>query len=439
MSEAAITQPTANQTADLTAHGTPVPEGWQVKLLILFISVAVSLLASMAAGYSLIWHLTITTSNTVILALGMALNSIPGAILGPFIGTLIDRYDRKKILIASEVFLAVASLTAALLIIFGQVTLPLICVMLVLRGLGQAFQGPSFQTILPLLVPERHLGRVNGASQVIVGGGAIISPALGVMLYTMVGLQATLMLHAVGAGLAAIILLFVTIPELHLTLEQRTGILAEMLDGARAIKAVRGLALLFGFAMIAIIIFQPVNALWPLLIYQHFQGGAVEVSVSEALFGAGFLLGSVVLGIWGGGRHLIRLVLLSCVSQGVIVFFISLMGPPQFLWFLPLAVLLGVVWPFMQGPLNATIQKRIAPQKLGRVMSLLNSLINFATPLGMLLVAIAGDGVGPQSWYFGCGIALTVMAAIAFIPPSIRGLDTYKGAEGATSRDPDPA
>ncbi|MDR1422245.1 MAG: hypothetical protein LBI64_05205, partial [Coriobacteriales bacterium] len=68
----------------LTAHGTPVPERWKSILVILFASVAVSFLASFAAGYSLIWHLTVTTSNVVVLAAGMGLNSIPGALLGPF-------------------------------------------------------------------------------------------------------------------------------------------------------------------------------------------------------------------------------------------------------------------------------------------------------------------------------------------------------------------
>ncbi|MDR1421255.1 MAG: MFS transporter, partial [Coriobacteriales bacterium] len=380
---------------------------------------------SFAAGYSLIWHLTVTTSNVVVLAAGMGLNSIPGALLGPFIGTLIDRYDRKKVLIASEVFLSLASLAASLLIILGQVTLPLILSLLVLRGIGQSFQGPSFQAILPLVVPERHLGRVNGLSQTIVGGAAIISPPLGVLLYTLIGLQATLIFHTLGAAIAAVILLFVTVPDVHLSIEQRSGVFSEMLEGARAVRAIRGMTMLFLFVMLGVLVFQPVNALWPLLIYEHFQGGAVEVSVSEALFGSGFLVGSIILGIWGGGRHLIRLVLLSCISQGIIVLAISQTPTSAFTWFLPLAVILGLVWPFMQGPLNATVQRRIEPLKLGRVMALLNSLINFATPLGMIVVTIMGESFTSQRWYLVCGIALTLLATLAFIPPSLRGLDRW--------------
>ncbi|MDR2197436.1 MAG: MFS transporter [Coriobacteriales bacterium] len=412
-------------TTRLTAHGTPVPDRWKSLLFVLFLSVAISLLASMAAGYSLIWHLTITTSNTVILALGMGMYSIPGALLGPFIGPLIDRYDRKILLVASEVFLSAASLISTLVVIFGQASVPFVFTLLVIRGIGQAFQGPSFQAMVPLIVPEEHLGRVNGLSQTIIGGGAIISPPLGVLLYTIFGLQATLIFHATGAALAAVILMFARLPGIHLSIEQRTGVISEFLEGARSVRAVRGLGLLFLFVMFGILIFQPVNALWPLLVHEHFGGGGFEVSLSEIFFGSGFLIGSIILGIWGGGRHLIRLVLLSCISQGLIVFAISQLPSSAFLWFLPPAVFLGLVWPFMQGPLNATVQKRIEPLKLGRVMALLNSLINFATPLGMIVVTLAGEGVKSQTWYLVCGLALTALALCAFIPPSIRGLDKY--------------
>ncbi len=143
------------------------------KFFVLWISQAASLLGSSLVQFALAWYLASTTGKATILAISMLVGVLPQVVLGPFIGPFIDRWDRKRIMIISD--LAVAGVTAVLVVLFWANAIQVwhIYAALLLRASGAAFHMPAMQASTTLMVPERHLARIAGLNQSIWGVAGI--------------------------------------------------------------------------------------------------------------------------------------------------------------------------------------------------------------------------------------------------------------------------
>jgi DHA3 family macrolide efflux protein-like MFS transporter len=359
----------------------------------------------------------------MILAIATTMYFLPVALLGPFAGTIVDRVNRKYLMIIADLCIAAVSLLTALAILAGLTSLPIILAIVLVRSIGTTFHQPAMQAVVPLLVPDRHLVRIASLDQAILGISNIVAPALGILIYTALGLYAALLLDALGAVIACGILFFVTIPDAHMSKSERTGVIPEMLDGLRAIRACRGLGLFFIFAMFGCMAYMPMASFFPLMTFQHFSLGGYEASLIEAVFGVGFLIGSIILGVWGGGRKLFLLLDISIIGTGVFTLVSGLLPPSGFVWFAVLTFAMAVSGAFFNGPMAAMIQRKIAPEKLGRVMALLISVMSIAAPIGLLIAGPIAEITGVAVMFVVSGAALVLVAVVAFIPPSLRGLD----------------
>ncbi|MDR3037668.1 MAG: MFS transporter [Coriobacteriales bacterium] len=409
---------------ELSAQGVPIPAQWQRIVAAVWTGQAVSFITSGAAGYALIWYLTETTGSATILALSTIMYFLPVALLGPFAGTIVDRYNRKHIMIVADLGIAAITVIMAFLIIAGFTSVPLILAMIAVRSIGTTFHQPAMQAVMPLLVPDRHLVRINSLDQGIMAISNIGAPALGIFMYAALGLQIALFADAAGALIACGILLLVHIPNVHMATSERTGVLSEMADGFKAVRAVRGMLLFLVFVTLGCVAYMPVASLFPLMTYSHFGGGGYEAALVEAVFGAGFLIGSAVLGFWGGGKRLYLLICFSMIITGITFAACGFLPTSGFIWFVALSGVMAIAGAFFNGPMMALIQRRIEPKKLGRVMALTGSLMSLAAPAGLVVAGPIADQIGIAPWFIICGAALTLISVVALIPQSTRSLDT---------------
>src|SRR5690606_24039853 len=113
-----------------------------------------------------IW-LSLEHSSAEVLAIAGISALFPQALIGPFAGVFIDRWNRKKVLILSDAFLALCAFIMIILLRDETVNLNWIYLMLGLRSVGNAFHSPAMQAIAPLLVPQQELLRVAGINQLL--------------------------------------------------------------------------------------------------------------------------------------------------------------------------------------------------------------------------------------------------------------------------------
>ena len=408
--------------AELTASGSAVPKGWIKTVGVVFSGQLFSFLTATAAGYALIWYLTITGS-AMLLVLGTVCYLLPMAFLSPFIGSFVDRYNRKHIMILANLFIIVLTVLMIFLVTIGLVSVPIVLSMIALRSTGETFHMTAMNAALPLLVPSRHLVRVSSVTSGLSAAGNIVGPAIGIILFESFGLHAALSIDIGGSIIACGVLFFASIPDVHLAVEERTKVLREMRDGLAAIREKKGMTSFFVFVAVACGFIMPMAALFPLMTVQHFGGDGFSAALIEAIWGACFLAGTIILGIWGGGKRLTMIIRCSLGFCGLIALLCGLLPSDGFWWFFALTGLLAIFEVLFDTPLLAVIQRNIAPEKLGRVLSVFNSLISIASLVGLGLAGALGEITGVALIFIISGVGILLVFFVALFLPSINRLD----------------
>ena len=216
------------------------------------------------------------------------LGLLPTIALGPVIGVLVDRWDRKRVMLAADGMVALASLVLAILYFTGGATTGIVLLILFLRGLGGAFHSPAMLASTSLMVPSEHLTRIQGLNQLLQGGMTIVYAPLGAFL---VGLlpMAGVMLIDVGTALLAIVpLVFIRVPRppraAAAAREAASSIWSEMSAGARYLVERPGYMSLVVMSASINMCLVPAFSLLPLLVSGELDGGALQLGwMSSAL------------------------------------------------------------------------------------------------------------------------------------------------------------
>jgi DHA3 family macrolide efflux protein-like MFS transporter len=239
---------------------------WAVRFIPLWVGQALSLLGSQLVQFAIIWYLTQKTNSATTLAIASMMGLLPQVLLSPFIGTWVDRGNRRLILIAADATVALATLLLALLFALGLIQVWQIYLALFVRAVAGGFHQSAFGASIVLLVPKEQLARVQGFNQALYGGLNIISAPLGAYLLSVIPMQTILGID-VGTALFAIsILLFLRIPQPERSAKTPGTFWQDFAAGFRYIITWRGLVILLGLVMVINFFFTASEALTPLLI-----------------------------------------------------------------------------------------------------------------------------------------------------------------------------
>lgn len=167
----------------------------------------------------------------------------------------------------------------------------------------------------------------------------------------------------------------------------------------------------------------PINALFPLMSLDYFDGTTVQASIAEIAFSIGMLVGGVLLGMWGGIHNRGKGIAISIAAMGLPIYLTGLLPQNGFWVFTILCVLMGCAVPFYNGPVTAIMQERIAPEYLGRVFGLYGSIASIAMPIGLMLSGAFADRLGIHNWFLLTGVICIILAIITYMVPSIRKID----------------
>jgi DHA3 family macrolide efflux protein-like MFS transporter len=414
------------------ALSTIAPEPAQDRTLrrffILWTGQSLSLVGSQAVQFALIWWLTETSGSATILATATLLGLLPPIVLGPVIGALIDRWNRKTVMLAADGFVALASLLLAWLFAAGIADIPHVLALLSLRALGAAFHAPAMMASTTLMVPEEHLTRIQGLNQSMQGLLSIVAAPLGALLLAIFSMTGVMMVDVGTALLAILPLLAIRVPRPSRSDGlDRSSVWAETAAGFRYLARRRGHPTLIAMSVLLNALLVPAFSLLPLLVLQRLNGGAAEFGWLSSSFGVGLIVGGVVLGAWGGFRKRIVTTLTAMAALGVAVTAVGLTPASAFLWALVSMACVGLIVPLVNGPAYAILQATIAPDYQGRVFSLVASLAGVAAPLGLIVAASVAEIVDVGVWYLAGGMACVGMGIAGFFAPSLMGIE-----DGAT-------
>ncbi len=410
-------------TVATSAAGLPLQKNWLSIIAVIWAGQAVSMITSYAAGYAVVWYVTESTGSALVLSVMTICVMLPVGLISPFGGIVADKHNRKLIMIVADGAIGIVSLIAGLVILAGDVSIALLLVVCIARAVGQAFHGPAMMATMPMLVPDKHLLRINTLDQLLGSVASIGAPAFGIFLYTTLGFSSVMFLDFAGACVAIFGLLLAKVPTVIDPAAAQQHVLANLRDGARAVGKSRGLVLLIAMVTVGMMIFSPLSAVFPLMTFDHFAGDGYMASIVEAAFGVGMLVGSGVLIAWGGGRRLAGLIAVAAVGVGATTAACGLLPPDAFIWFVVLVALMGAVCAWFNGPTMTLTQRHVPDEKMGRAMGLLTAVFGLASPIGIAIGGVLAEVIGIAPFFVVDGIACLLLGLVAYLPRSVRELD----------------
>lgn len=404
---------------------TQRPTRWQIPFFSVWTGQAISLIGSRLAQFALVWWLTETTGSATVLAMATLVAILPSVILGPFAGALVDRWSRRRVMIVADSLIAAVSAWLAYLFWTGSMSIWHVYVAMLLREIGTAFHWPAMQASTSLMVPKEHLSRVAGLNQTMQGALNIVSPPLGALLLSLLPLHAIMGIDVGTAIIAISPLFFVVIPQ-PVRAERASGgaeregsVWDDMLVGLRYVRGWPGLMAVMIMAMIINFVVNPAFSLMPLLVTDHFRGGALELGWLQSSWGIGMLLGGLLLSIWGGFRRRVYTSLMGLVLSGVGIAGIGLASQDGLVVAAAAIFVAGFMNPLVNGPLFAILQATVKPEMQGRVFTLAGSLSAAMMPLSLAIAGPLSDVIGVRPWYVAGGIIFALIGLAGFFMPVI--------------------
>ncbi len=377
------------------------------------------------------WLIYDLTRSPFLVGLTGLFLSVPFVLMSLYAGSVVDRVDRKRLLIWSQVGDLINTLVLAALILSGNVQVWQIYVNAIFSALIGSFQNPSQQALLPYLVPRADLMTAISLNSILRRGTQIIGPSLGGICVATMGVGNTYLVRALTYFVLIACLMAVSVTNPVEDREQRANPLRSILEGLRYVRAekvIGGLLLLESL----ISIFGSYNTMLVVFARDIFEAGPQGLGVLQSAAGAGTIIGSLVLAGRGNITHVGRVMLSGAVVYSLAV--ISLAYAPWFLVALPALLIAGTAEVTVGALRATTLQLESRRDVLGRVMSLHAISTRGLGPLGGFEAGTLAELIGVRSAIaLGATVCLTSVIVVAFRIPAIARFQVH-AHEAAPSR-----
>lgn len=377
----------------------------------------VSTIGSGLTGFALGVWVYQETGSTTLFAMNLLAFALPNILMSPVAGALVDRWDRRWVMIMSDTGAGLSTLAVALLLSTGRLEVWHVYIVTAVNSAFTAFQWPAYSAATTLLVPKEHLGRAGGMVQIGEAISQLFSPAVAGAMYVTTGLRGVVLVDFATYLFAIFSLLVVRIPKPETTAEGQAAkgsLLSEAVFGWKYIMARSGLlGLLLIFAA-----FNFFHSLMnPLLAPMILDMTSPDVfGYLASIVGVGMLTGTLVMIAWGGPKRRIHGVLLFLMIAGL--FSIGLGVRP----YIPLMAAAGFgmlfVLPIISGSSQAIWQTKVAPDVQGRVFAVRRMIAWSIIPLAYIIAGPLNDNLFKPLLVEGGTLADTIVGQTIGVGPS---------------------
>ncbi len=392
---------------------------WKKNTAVFMTSQAISLFGSSLVQLAITWYITRTTGSGIYVTLSIIFGMMPALFLSPFAGVWADRYDRKKLIMISDGCIATSTFMLAIVFLAGYKSIWLLLAVSVLRSLGSAVQMPSVGAMLPDIVPEEQLTRINGINGSIQALITIASPALAGVMLTWVGsIELIFFVDVFTAAIAIFVLLrYLYVPQSNAGEKERVGYLEEMKLGFAYIRKHRYLVQLFLFSVFVMLSVAPVAFLTPLQVVRSYGNEVFRLTAIELAFSGGMLVGGLAISAWGGFKNKVVTIAVSLLVMGGSI---VLMGANVPFWFYLVAMgICGLFLPLFNTPSVVMLQEKVDPAYIGRVFSVMSMINSSVMPMGILIFGPLADKVSIELLLVITGIMMLFIGFALFFDKTL--------------------
>ena len=418
--------------------------------IVVWIGQIISILASGMSHFALSLWMYEQTESATAMGLMQVFFMTPFLLMSVPAGVMVDRYNRKLMMMLSDFAAILATGMIFVLYALGMLEFWHLYVAAVLNGLGNTFQWPAYSAAISTMIPKEQLGRANGLMSLMEAGPGVLAPILAGALYPIIGLTGLLGIDVATFFIAIGALALVHIPQPQRTQEGAQasgGMLKEAWSGFQYIFArpsLLGLQMVFFFGNL--FSGMTFTLLAPMILARTGQDSIIYGSV-QTIGAVGGILGGVVMSIWSGLKRRQFGVIFGWMMEGI--FFVILLGVGRGLPVWGAAMVLGgLIGALINTSNQAFWQAKVAPDLQGRVFSARRLIAWFTQPIAPVIAGTLADyvlepamrtestlsmtfsslvgtgpGAGMSLLMIFCGITITLVGLTAYFIPAIRNAD----------------
>lgn len=373
-----------------------------------------SLLGSSIVYFVISWWITVETNNPIYLSLASFLFILPQIFIAPVAGVLADRLNRKYIIIFIDATQAFVTFGLFLLFLFRITYIWLVLLVNTIRSVLQAFHVPTFNAIVPSMVPKDKLNRVNGVNILFSSLIYMVGPILAGIFLVIFPIEQIFMIDIITFVTALIPLLFITIPSVSLPKkeERESSFFKEFKIGLKTVKTVPGLLSLILLAMLINFIMRPFSDLMPFFIISVHNGNPIDLAFVTAFMPAASITGSIINTIKKNWKHKAFIIMTGTIGIFIGYSFL-IFASTGFFIFMGIGLFIqGMAFNFILTNYMTLLQSSVPSDKVGRIVSLDHSLSFAIMPIGSLIGGPLAVLIGITNLYLICiilGITTTIL------------------------------
>jgi predicted MFS family arabinose efflux permease len=356
------------------------------------------------------WLVLSLTGSAWYLGLDAFLGELPLLLFTLIGGVIADRYNRRRLLIGSQIVQLLSAGTLAVITFSGVVQVWHVLLLSFLTGCAQAFGGPAHQSLLPSLVPRQHLPNAIALNSIQFNLSRLIGPVLAGIVIATFGTAAVFGLNALSY--LAVVAALVAISARHVPPRGAGSLVQQLQGGLRHVRRDRTLTSLIAIAFLSALLGLPLQTFLPVVAQEIFGQGVAEYSRLMAWSGGGAVAGALVVAWMGRYRGMGRAVLILQALFAVLIIGIAWSRTLPLTYLL---LVLGGAAGIMTTSLVTSLVQLVAPDELrGRVLSIYMVAFRGGMPLGSLVsgALIASLGITTVLTING---ALLCLAAVWFL------------------------
>ncbi|HPS73992.1 MAG TPA: MFS transporter [Bacteroidales bacterium] len=378
---------------------------------IYFIGQGASLIGTWIQNIALSWLIYRLTGSVFLLGLIGFTSQIPTFILSPFTGVVTDRYDRLRIMKATQIVYLLHALTMALLVLFNVIMVWHIIALSILFGIVTAFDAPARQSlVIDLIDDPKDLGNAIALNSAIFNGARLIGPAIAGVVIALVGEGICFLLNALSFGAVIFALMQIRIPFRPSTIHA-SNFKKSFSEGFHyTFQSMPIRTLILMLAVLSMVGLSYI-VLLPAYAKENMHGGSETLGYLMSAMGAGALMGALYMAARKTVLGLARIIAGSVILMGCSLALAALSGRMYFsvivLFFAGLTMVLSL------SSINTMLQTISDEDKRGRVMSFYAMALMGTTPIGNLIAGSIASGIGLTPTLL-LSAAITVAAGIWF-------------------------
>ncbi|MEW6524491.1 MAG: MFS transporter [Bacillota bacterium] len=390
---------------------------------------SVSIFGDTLFGLALMWWVAeVTGSGTAMSAVALA-TALPRIVLGPIVGVYVDRADRRKLMIVSNLLNTVITAGMASLFWQGIFSLQLILASSLLMGTVSTLHGPAFEASIPALVGEEELIRANSLMQSANSAIGVVTPAVSGIILALAGVGASVMINSVTFAIAALSLVPVDIPSPAAGTGPRRSVFSDAGLGFKYVYSHRLLMPMLVFFAAINLTLAPLGVVLPILILKVLNAGPALLGLFGSFNSAGILGASFLLSVVPNLAKRTGFVLVSAIVG--IGLSAALVGfSPNSVLLLAGAAGLGSMSTVANIAAQSIWQREVPEELRGRVFAARHAVSSGLRPVGLAAAGPLSDLLGAGRLMGGAGLLCASAGLIGFLIP---GLSRYPASSARAS------